>query len=99
MKMQRLRPFRFIGLLAALSAVPLARAGAQAGQALPSPLALPDVIRIAAERRDEIRAAHARTRAGEARRTIASALPDPMISPALDHLPFGLDGADVSVAY
>jgi len=65
--------------------------------ALPSPLALTEVIRIASERRDEIQAARARTRAGEARPAIVSALDDPMISPSIDHLPFMLDGADVSV--
>jgi outer membrane protein, heavy metal efflux system len=75
---------------------PLSAAG-QATQPLPSPLRLGDVIRIASERRDEIQAVRARVRAGEARPTIVSALEDPMISPALDHLPYTLDGADVSV--
>ena len=74
-----------------------ATAAAQAGQRLPSPLSLGDVIRIAGERRDEIQAARARIRAGEARRTIVSALEDPMIAPSLDHLPFMLGGADVSI--
>jgi outer membrane protein TolC len=74
-----------------------ARAGAQGAAPLPSPLSLPDVVRIAGERRDEIQAANARARAGEARPAIVSALEDPMISPALDHLPFMLQGADVSV--
>lgn len=64
---------------------------------LPSPLGLTDVIRIAAERRDEIQAARARTRAAESRPAIVSALEDPMLSPSLDHLPFMLGGADVSV--
>ena len=63
---------------------------------LPSPLGLGDVIRLAGERRDEIQAARARIRAGEARPAIVSALPDPMISPSLDHVPFMLGGADVS---
>src|SRR5688572_16997029 len=63
---------------------------------LPTPLTLADVIRVAGERRDEIDAARARTRAGEARPAIVSALSDPMISPSLDHLPFMLGGADVS---
>lgn len=58
---------------------------------------LADVIRLAAERRDEIQAARDRARAGEARPAIVSALDDPMISPSLDHLPFGLGGANVSV--
>lgn len=64
---------------------------------LPAPLSLADVIRVASERRDEIQAARARMRAGESRPTIVSALDDPMLSPSLDHLPFMLDGADVSV--
>jgi len=72
-------------------------AAAQSGQLLPAPLSLGDVIRIAGERRDEIQAARARIRAGEARPTIVSALQDPMISPSVDHLPFMLGGADVSV--
>ena len=70
---------------------------AQTTAALPSPLSLADVIRLASERRDEIQAAHARSRAAEARPIIASALEDPMIAPSLDHLPFMLGGADVSV--
>jgi len=70
---------------------------AQTKSELPSPLSLADVIRVAGERRGEVQAARARTRAGEARPTIVSALEDPMISPSVDHLPFMLDGADVSV--
>jgi outer membrane protein, heavy metal efflux system len=73
------------------------RVAAQTTSVLPSPVSLEDVIRVASERRDEIQAARARTRAGEARPTIVSALDDPMLSPALDHLPFMLSGADVSV--
>ena len=69
---------------------------AQTTSALPSPLGLGDVIRLASERRDEIQAVRARIRAGEARPSIVSALQDPMISPSLDHLPFMLGGADVS---
>jgi outer membrane protein TolC len=67
------------------------------GQTLPSPLTLTDVIGIAGERRAEIEAARSRVRAGEARPTIVAALEDPMISPSLDHLPFTVEGADVSV--
>lgn len=74
-----------------------APATAQATGPLPSPLSLADVIRIAGERRDEIQAARARTRAGEARPAIVSALADPMISPSLDHKPFMMSGADYSV--
>jgi outer membrane protein TolC len=64
---------------------------------LPSPLALADVVRIAGESRDEVRASRARARAAEARPAMAGALADPMISPSLDHLPFMMNGADVSV--
>ena len=70
---------------------------AQTPEPLPSPLSLVDVVRLAGDRRDEIEAARARTRAGEARPDIVSALEDPMIAPSLDHLPFMLEGADVSV--
>jgi cobalt-zinc-cadmium efflux system outer membrane protein len=82
-------------LFVALSAgLPHASIAQEAG--LPTPLTLADVIRVAGERRDEIEAARARTRAGEARPAIVSALSDPMMSPSLDHLPFMLGGADVS---
>ena len=84
-------------LLAGMLLISSATAAAQPSAALPSPLTLADVIRIAGERRDEIQAARARTRAGEARPAIVSALQDPMVSPSLDHLPFMLGGADVSV--
>ena len=79
------------------AAIGYGTAAAQERLPLPSPLTLADVIRIAGERRDEIQAAQARIRAGEARSTIVSALADPMISPSLDHLPFMTGGADVSV--
>jgi outer membrane protein TolC len=72
-------------------------AAAQTAEVLPSPLSVGDVIRLAGGRRDEIQAARARVRAGEARPAIVAALQDPMISPSLDHLPFMLAGADVSV--
>jgi len=88
---------RFLLLLATWATPWSNQAVAQTAQVLPSPLGLGDVVRIASERRDEIQAARARTRAGEARPTIVSALEDPMISPSLDHLPFMLGGADVSV--
>jgi outer membrane protein TolC len=73
-------------------------AAAQAQTAAgPSRLGLTDVVRIAGERRAEILAARARVRAGEARPAVVSALDDPMLAPSLDHLPFMLGGADVSV--
>ena len=90
------RPHIFVVALAmvAASAGPSV---AQETQPLPSPLSLGDVVRIASERRDELEAARARVRAGEARPAIVSALADPMISPSLDHKPFTMSGADVSV--
>ncbi len=80
------------------TAVLAAPAAAQVPVSLPSPLSLTDVIRVAQERRNEVEAARARTRAGEQRPAIVSALADPMVSPSLDHLPFMWSGADVSVA-
>ena len=74
------------------------RASAQMTSEVPSPLTMAAVVRVASERRDEIQAARARALAAEARPTIVSALEDPMVSPSLDHLPFMMEGADVSVA-
>jgi cobalt-zinc-cadmium efflux system outer membrane protein len=91
------RVFRVALLFAIGIAVRPAGVSAQAGPVLPTPLGLADVIRVAGERRDEIHAARARTRAGEARPSIVSALDDPMLSPSLDHLPLMMGGADVSV--
>jgi outer membrane protein TolC len=81
-------------VLAAGGAPPVA---ARAQGALPSPLGLADVVRVAGERRAEIDAARAVTRAAAERPAIVSALPDPMVSSSLDHLPFMLGGADVSL--
>lgn len=87
---------RIVVLITVAAACAATRSSAQSIP-LPSPLSLHDALRIAAERRDEIHAARAKTRAGEARPAIVSALDDPMISPSLDHLPFMLGGADVSL--
>ena len=95
--MTRFRALRFVLLVVIATGVRPADAAAQASD-LPSPLSLGDVIRVAVERRDEIRAARERARAGEARPVVVSALEDPMIAPSLDHLPFMMEGADVSVA-
>ncbi|MEQ1574905.1 MAG: TolC family protein, partial [Vicinamibacterales bacterium] len=95
--MTRLAGLRFVLLLTVWATTWPTPAVGQTTPVLPSPLGLDDVIRVASERRDEIQAARARTRASEARPTIVSALADPMISPSLDHLPFMLGGADVSV--
>src|SRR5829696_7725805 len=94
--MNSLTGLRFALLLTVWATTWPSSAAAQTTSVLPSPLSLGDVIRLASERRDEIQAARARVRAGEARPTIVSALQDPMISPSLDHLPFMLGGADVS---
>ena len=95
--MKRFAGLRFVLLLTVWATTLPTQTAAQTTQVLPSPLSLGDVIRVASERRDEMQAARARTRAGEARPTIVSALEDPMISPSLDHLPFMMGGADVSV--
>ena len=95
--MKRFTGLRFALLVAAATTLWPTGVVAQTTLELPSPLGLADVIRLAGERRDEIQAARARTRAGEARPAIVSALEDPMISPALDHLPFMWGGANVSV--
>ncbi len=72
------------------------QAEAQSADPLPSPLRVEDVVRLARDRRAEIVAARAGTRAAAQRPAIASALEDPMVSPSIDHLPFMLEGADVS---
>jgi cobalt-zinc-cadmium efflux system outer membrane protein len=95
--MDSLTGLRFALLLAIWPLTSPSSAAAQTSPVLPSPLRLGDVIRFASERRDEIHAARARVRAGEARPAIVSALEDPMLSPSLDHLPFMLGGADVSI--
>ena len=88
------------GLLAAVAMTAAAWPSPVAGQTAPvllSPLSLADVMRVAGERRDEIQAARARVRAAQERPAIVSALDDPMIAPALDHKPFMMSGADVSL--
>jgi len=67
-------------------------------EALPDPLTLDHVLRFARSHRAEITAAYARARAAAERPAIVSALEDPMVSPSVDHLPFMLHGADVSLA-
>jgi len=97
MVMNRFTRLRFV-LLVTVSTMTLSTAAAgQTTPALPAPLSLGDVIRLAGERRDGIQAARERMRAGEQRPAIVSALEDPMISPALDHLPFMWGGANVSL--
>lgn len=72
-------------------------AGAQPSAELPSPLRFEDVPALARERRAEVTAARERALAAEQRPAIVSALDDPMISPSVDHWPFGMAAADVSL--
>ena len=89
---RRLRSLTIVCALLCLSG----QAEAQSADPLPSPLSVDDVLRLARGRRAEINAARAGTRAAAERPAIASALEDPMVSPSIDHLPFMLEGADVS---
>ena len=84
-------------LLANLGVSAAARAQARAEPSLPTPLRLEQVLSFAHEHRAEIVAAQARARAFAQRPAIVSALDDPMLAPSLDHLPFMLNGADVSL--
>jgi outer membrane protein TolC len=88
---------RFVLLLGIGAAIPSAESAAQTTSVLPSPLGVEDVLRLVRDGRAEIIAAKAAERAAAQRPTIASALEDPMVSPSIDHLPFMLEGADVSV--
>ncbi len=82
--------------LAVLSFAGLARA--QPSAELPSPLRFEDVPALARDRRAEVIAARERAFAAEQRPAIVSALDDPMISPSVDHWPFGMAAADVSLS-
>ena len=66
-------------------------------QALPTPLRVSDVARIAKTRRLEVAAARARARAAAERPASVSALEDPEVFASIDHLPFMGGGADVSL--
>jgi cobalt-zinc-cadmium efflux system outer membrane protein len=66
--------------------------------ALPTPLRIGDVVRIAKGRRLEVAAARARARAAAERPAVVSALDDPEVFGSIDHLPFMGGGADVSFA-
>lgn len=65
--------------------------------ALPAPLRVTDVVRIAKLQRPEVLAARARARAAGERPAIVSALDDPEVFPSIDHLPFAGGGADASL--
>jgi outer membrane protein TolC len=65
--------------------------------ALPSPLRIGDVRRIAKLSRAEVSAARSRAKAAAQRPAIVSALDDPELYPSLDHIPYKLDGANWSL--
>lgn len=65
--------------------------------ALPAPLRVVDVVRLARDRRAEVVAARARASAARERPAITSALDDPQIFASLDHVPFMGGGADASL--
>jgi outer membrane protein TolC len=84
--------------LTALVVVSIAGAASgQTGAELPSPLRFEDVPALAGERRAEVIAARERALAAEQRPVIVAALEDPMVSPSVDHWPFGMPAADVSL--
>jgi len=86
---------RFLCVLS-LTAVTLGVARADESARLPDPLHVSDVIVLARQHRAEILAARARARASAQRPAIVSSLEDPMILPAIDHLPFMGGGANWS---
>ncbi len=67
-------------------------------EALPTPLRIGDVVRLAKAHRAEVVAARARARAAAERPAIVSALDDPEAFASIDHLPFMGGGADLSFA-
>jgi outer membrane protein TolC len=84
----------------ACAVILLAGAGAigQEVEPLPSPLRLDEALAIARSHRAEIAAARAKARAAGERPAIVSALDDPILTQSLDHLPFMLNGADLSLS-
>jgi cobalt-zinc-cadmium efflux system outer membrane protein len=76
----------------------LAGPAAADDQALPAPLRVVDVARIARAQRLEVSAARARARSAAERPAIVSALEEPDVSASIDHLPFMGGGADLSLA-
>jgi outer membrane protein TolC len=88
---------RIVLALALALALPLAGEARAEEAALPSPLKPDDVLVFARAHRAEIAAAKSKSDAAKQTSKVVSALPDPMIMAAIDHLPFKLDGADWSV--
>ncbi len=87
-----------LGLAAVMLVSVSGTAIAQAANDLPTPLRVADIPKLARERRAEVTAARQRALAAEQRPSIVSALEDPMVSPSVDHWPFGMPAADVSLA-
>jgi cobalt-zinc-cadmium efflux system outer membrane protein len=101
-----LRAYRIVGGLLAVFVVALLPSGSAlaqpqvSGDAFPlaTPLRIEHLVKLATERRAEIRGARSRKGAAEQRTHVVGVLDDPMVMPSLDHLPFMLHGADVSLA-
>jgi len=86
----------WIALLLVLCFVGEARA--QEAVALPSPLSVETALQVARERRAEISVSRAQAQAAEQGPAIVYPLEDPSLLPSIDHLPFRMLGADVSVS-
>jgi cobalt-zinc-cadmium efflux system outer membrane protein len=71
---------------------------AQEAVVLPSPLSLATALQVARERRAEIAVSRAQAQAAEQGPAIVYPLEDPSLLPSIDHLPFRMLGADVSVS-
>lgn len=64
---------------------------------LPAKLYFEEIPKLAKEWRAEVRSAQERVNASRQREKVVSGLEDPMISPSIDHWPFGMSNADVSL--
>lgn len=87
-----------IALLVLVRALSPTPAWADPPSSLPSPLRPADVVRYAKDRRAEVSASKWRAYAARQRPAVVSALPDPMVMGAIDHLPFSFKGADLSLS-
>lgn len=83
--------------LAAATSLPRSARASDADSPLPSPLRPDDVLTYVHSHRAEIKAAKAKAAAAAAVPKIVTALPEPMVMAAFDHLPLKLHGADWSV--
>jgi outer membrane protein, heavy metal efflux system len=92
-----LNPWVDVRLVVVLLMGGFAGRAAHADAALPTPLRAEHVAVLARDNRAEIAAARARARAAAQRPAIVSALDDPTVSFALDHVPFNLMGVDGNV--